>query len=217
MKPTQGVLLVAISTVLSVALGDQARAAGGYAHVKKDEVGVATAATAAVKLQSEKTKTEVKLVEVLTAAADAGKGMNVKYRLCLEVATTSQKTPFAVVLISVDQYTNYTLTSWTEGPCPMPDGTGDYGAVDASEPGVGLAADNAVTLRAKKTKVEHKLIAVVGAETIEGPGMNMKFRLCLKVESRRRKEPFTATALVSVDQYSNYKLTRWTDAACGGK
>ncbi len=86
-----------------------------------------------------------------------------------------------------------------------------YTEVAADDPGSGLAADQAVHEQGSKLKNGLKLGEVVKAERLNTGKMAGKFRLCLKVLGGEDGTTASfAQAEVSVDEYSNYKLLRWT-------
>ncbi len=90
--------------------------------------------------------------------------------------------------------------------------TGEYKPTDPSNAGVELAADFAVKTRSEKTKKTVKLSNIVSAEDQEPVLGARNFKLCMNVTTNGKAS--SAQALITMDQYSNFKLVSWTAAKC---
>lgn len=88
-----------------------------------------------------------------------------------------------------------------------------YEPIDNGDVGAGLAADFAVKERATKTKTKITPATIVKAEDQEPKLGYRTFRLCLKLTENGHRS--SARAVVSMDQYSNFKLVSWTASKCG--
>ena len=177
----------------------------------KDDAGAGLAADFAVKTQSKKTKSAITLAEIVKVEDQEPGMMSRNFRLCMKV-NTNGKTSSVQAVVSMDEYSNLKLISWAAAKC-------GEAAADAFKPiengdgGAGLAADFAVKEQSKRTKTKITPATIVKAEDQEPNIGYRNFRLCLKTTVNGK--PASAQAVVSMDQYSNFKLVSWTDAKCG--
>lgn len=180
-----------------------------YKHVDIQDAGADLAAQNAVIQRSKKTKTEVTYNEILKAE-DMERSLGTRdFRLCLSVATNGKQGE-AQVLIGVDQYSNYKMTSWIDGKCNTASADG-FTQVSNSDAGMLLALDFAVKEHSEEKNIEHVLGKVLKAES---KGMfAMEYRICFTVKEEGKTE--TIEAVVTRDQYSNQKLVSWKHSNCG--
>lgn len=210
--------LAIVGTLASTTFGQRV---GGYGEVDTEDAGVVAAADFAVETQAEKTQTGIERGEIKKAERQVVAGLN--YRLCFEVMVDGSDASFAQAVVYVDLKGNRSLTSWTAGGCgggsdrPMArtaSKANEFRSVSKNDAGVGLAADFAVKERSKTTKLTVVMNDLVMAEDREPSLGTRDFRLCMKVNTLTSK-PYSAQAVVSMDQYSNFKLVSWTEKACG--
>lgn len=184
-------------------------ASGSYAPLKSDHAGANLAADFAVKEKAAALKSPVKLVSLVKA--EMAEGAKIGYgtfRLCLVVAGNGVG-PGAQTLVSMDQYNNLKLISWTDSNCPETDG--EFMPVEKGfTAGVDMAADWAVGKHSKDTKIEHKLIEILKRE--EKGMFGVTYRICMKVGEG--SETQVIQAIVTRDQYSNHKLVSWEHSTC---
>lgn len=203
--------------------------AGSAAAQWKDtgiDAGVQMAADFAVGEQAKRAKTTVTLNKIVNAKDKEPKLGARDFMLCLD-ATVANAKIFAQAIVTMDQYSNLRLMGWSKSTCgnnpggsavantPSVDGftpNTKYKHVDISDAGADLAAQNAVQLQAKKTKTTITYNELLKAEDMERSLGTRDFRLCMSVATNGKQGE--ALALVAVDQYSNYKLTGWTDGKC---
>ena len=203
--------------------------AGGYQPTDKENAGVGLAADFAVKEQSTTSKTTITLGTVLMAEdGDAKLGAR-NLRLCLNV-TAAGKPLMAQAIVHVDKYRNHKLMLWAKSTCgkATASGTGTsvttgmgngfkpdtaYKAVEIDDLGADLAAQNAVIQQSEKTKGKITFGEMIKVEDKEPKLGARDFRLCMSVVNNGK--PGRAQALVSMDQYMNYKLVSWADTKCG--
>ena len=180
-----------------------------YKHVDIQDAGADLAAQNAVIQRSKKTKTEVTYNEILKAE-DMERSLGTRdFRLCLSVATNGKQGE-AQVIIGVDQYSNYKMTSWIDGKCNFPSADG-YNVVSHNDAGMLLALDFAIKKHSEEKKIEHVLGVVRKAES---KGMfAMTYRICFNVKEKGEVE--IIEAVVTRDQYSNQKLVSWKHSDCG--
>ena len=94
-------------------LSDNERMADvGYEDLETDDAGAALAADFAVKEQSDRTKTSVKLGEIVKAECVASGLIGRRYRLRLEVLDEKDAASVVEAEISVDNYSNHKLLGW---------------------------------------------------------------------------------------------------------
>lgn len=179
-----------------------------YKPVDNGDGGAGLAADFAVNEQAKKTKTVITPATIVKAEDIEPKLGARNFRLCLKTTVNGNATT-AQTLVTVDQYSNHKLVSWTEMKCGE---AGDEFKLVEKEftAGVDLAADWAVGKHSKDTKVEHKLIEILKRE--EKGMFSMTYRICMKVGEG--SETQTIQAVVSVDQYSNHKLVSWEHSKC---
>ena len=194
-----------------------AHAADNFKPVDKNDAGAGLAADFAVKEHSKKTKMNYTLGEVVKAEDQEPRLFYRNFRLCLKV-NDGDKAFFARVIVNVDQYSNHKLISWVSSKCGEAESVvfkpdKNYKAVAIDDPGADLAAQNAVRLHAAKTKTEITFGEMIKVEDKEPMLGARDFKLCMSVINNGK--PGRAEALVSMDQYSNFKLTSWADTRCG--
>ena len=96
----------------------KAPAADGYKSIAKTDAGAGLAADFAVKTQSTKTKSNIKLGEIVKAEDEEMElGTKRNFRLCLKVSADGESSSFAKAIISMDAYSNLKLVSWTSSTC----------------------------------------------------------------------------------------------------
>ena len=180
-----------------------------YKHVDIQDAGADLAAQNAAIQQSKNTKTTVTYNEILKAE-DMERSLGTRdFRLCLSVATNGKQGQ-AQALVSVDQYSNYKLTGWTDGKCITASADG-FTQVSNNDAGMLLALDFAVKEHSDEKDIEHELGKVLKAES---KGMfAMEYRICFTVKEEGKTE--TIEAVVTRDQYSNQKLVSWKHSNCG--
>ena len=214
-------MLSALAIVLSIAsAGVAQRILGGYKEIPNDDAEAVESANFAVKVQSDKTEKEFQLGEIAKAERQVVAGSN--YRLCMQVIANEDEPYFVQAVVYLDLRGNRSLTSWADSDCG---GASEapvrgkmrtvdhYKPVDKTDAGVGLAADFAVKEQSAKTKTKITLGEIVNAEDQEPKLGARNFRLCLKVTAYDK--PSSAQAVVTMDQYSNFKLVSWADSKCG--
>lgn len=193
-------------------------AADGYKSIDKTDAGAGLAADFAVKTQSAKTKTALKLGEIVKAEdKEMDLGTKRNFRLCLKVSDGGTSS-FAKAIIAMDAYSNLKLLSWTASTCGAPAATKPsdsegFAQVDKSDAGIGMAADFAVKKHSKDTKVDHTLSAILKGE--EKGVFSVTRRICMKVAEDGKTQ--VIQAVISMDQYSNMKLISWEHSTCGAR
>lgn len=177
--------------------------------VPNGDGGAGLAADFAVKVRAEKTKAVITPATIIKAE-DQEPALGARnFRLCLKT-TVNGKATTAQTLVTVDQYSNHKLVSWTEMKCGET-GDDDFKPVESGfTAGVDMAAEWAVGKHSKDTKVEHKLIEILKRE--EKGMFAMTYRICMKVGEG--SETQVIQAIVTRDQYSNHKLVSWEHSAC---
>ncbi len=187
-----------------------------YKPISKTDAGAGLAADFAVKTQAEKTKTKLKLDEIVKAEdKEMDLGTKRNFRLCIKISGDGGSS-FAKAIIAMDAYSNLKLLSWTASTCGTPSSekpsSGDgFAQVDKSDAGIGMAADFAVKKHSGDTKIKHTLSAILKGEN---KGMlAMTYRVCMKVAEDGKTQ--VIQALVTMDQYSNMKLVSWEHSTCG--
>ncbi len=215
---TQTVLLVAVLTVIFASANTVSAQPGAYKAVANDDVGVVMAADFAVKTQAANAKTTVTLNRIVKASDQEPKLGARNFMLCLDASVTGTKM-FAQAIVTMDQYSNLKLTSWSKSTCGNGASggmaTSGYKPLEKGHAGAGLAADFAVKEQSKVLKTPVDLLSIVKAEMDEGTGKKIgagTFRLCL-IASGKGVGP-GSQAIVSMDQYSNLKLISWTPSKC---
>ncbi len=180
-----------------------------YKHVDINDAGADLAAQNAAIQQSKKTKSTVEYKEILKAE-DMERSLGTRdFRLCLAVEANGKQGE-AQVLIGVDQYSNYKMTSWIDGKCNPPSADG-FNVISHSDAGMLLALDFAIKKHSEEKKIEHVLGVVRKAES---KGMfAMTYRICFNVKEKGEVE--VIEAVVTRDQYSNQKLVSWKHSDCG--
>ncbi len=194
---------------------------GGYRPVADtNDAGVDMAAKFAVSEQSTRSKTTVTLNSVVKAS-DKEPILGARdFMLCLDTSIQAKQT-YVQAIVTMDQYSNLKLMGWSKSTCgngsaaSVPGFKPDtaYKAVDLDDPGADFAAQNAIRLQSAKTKSKITFGEMVKVEDKEPTLGTRDFRLCMSVINNGK--PGRALALVSMDQYSNYKLTDWKDGRCG--
>lgn len=183
---------------------------------KDDDAFIVMASDFAAKKQSAKTKSNITVAQVMKA--EDGQAMlgarNV--RLCLKT-NEGGKSSLAQTVVTMDQYSNMKLVSWTEG-C---DGSSPDAAGDGFKPvekgyyaGVDLAADFAVKKHSEDTGIAHRVVEILKREE-KGDAkelMAATYRICMTVSEEGKTE--IVQAVVSRDQYSNHKLVSWEHSKC---
>lgn len=208
------IMLSTFAVVLTFALASFAQLTGGYKPIEKTHAGANLAAQFAVGEQSKKSKMTFKLDEVVKAEIWEGTGKKIgsaNFRDCLKV-NDGKRSSFVQAVVSMDQYNNFALVSWAASKCGE---WGEYAPVEKTHAGADLAAKYAVGEESKILKTPVKLVGIVKAEIQDGMGRKMgaaNFRLCL-IASGKGVGP-GSQAIVSMDQYSNFKLVSWTDSKC---
>lgn len=180
-----------------------------YKHVDIQDAGADLAAQNAVRLQAKKTKSAITFNEMLKVE-DMERSLGTRdFRLCMSVATNGKQGQ-AQALVSMDQYSNYKLTGWTDGKCNVASADG-FTRVSNNDAGMLLALDFAVKKHSEEKDMEHELGKVLKAES---KGMfAMEYRICFTVKEEGKAE--TIEAVVTRDQYSNQKLVSWKHSSCG--
>ncbi len=212
---------VLFALLLAVAASAQK---AGYKDVPITDAGVGLATDFAVKEQAKRAMVEIKLGKILRAEDYEPKLGERNFRLCLDV-TTAGSPLVAQAVVTMDQYSNLRLMGWSKSTCgksaPSPTaGMGaaamasDFRPAKTNDPGVMLAADMGVANQAKKTKSKITLNRLVNAEDREPTLGTRDVRLCLDVTTDGKASG--VLALISMDQYSNYKLMSWTTSDCAG-
>ncbi len=181
-----------------------------YSPVEKTHPGAGLAADFAVKEESNVMKTPVELVSIVKAETESGPRMgSTNFRLCL-IASGKGVGPGYQAIVSMDQYSNLKLVSWTASKCVETDG--DYEPVEKGfTAGVDMAADWAVAQHSKDTGIPHKLIEILKGE--EKGMFSLTYRICMTVGEEGKTQ--TIQAIVTRDQYSNHKLISWEHSTCG--
>ena len=181
----------------------------GFKPIDNGDIGAGFAADFAVKEQSKMTKPAITLREIVRAEDREPKLGARDFRLCMKV-TAFGKPSSVQAIVSMDQYSNLKLVSWTDSKCGEPSHDG-FSEVDKSHAGIGLAADFAVKKHSEETKIKHTLAGILKGET---KGMfEMTYRVCMKVAEDGETQ--TIQAVVTMDQYSNMKLVSWKHSDCG--
>ncbi|MBP6002334.1 MAG: hypothetical protein KA746_02760 [Pyrinomonadaceae bacterium] len=180
-----------------------------YKHVDNGDGGAGLAADFAVNAQAKKTKATITPATIIKAE-DLEPALGARnFRLCLKT-TVNGKATTAQTLVTVDQYSNHKLVSWTEMKCGESGGD-DFKPVEKEfTAGVDMAADWAVGKHSKDTGIEHKLVEILKRE--EKGMFSMTYRICMKVGEG--SETQVIQAVVSRDQYSNHKLVSWEHSNC---
>jgi len=202
-------------------------AAQGYKPTSVDDAGVKLAADFATQEQATRAKTAITLNNIVKASDKQPKLGARDFMLCLDTNVANVKT-FVQAIVTMDQYSNLRLMGWSKSTCGNNAGDGsavantpsldgftpnkNYKSVDLNDPGADLAAQNAVRLQSKKTRSTITFNEMLQAEDMERSLGTRDFKLCMSVATNGKQGQ--ALALVSVDQYSNYKLTSWTDGKC---
>lgn len=180
-----------------------------FKPVRKGDAGADMAADFAVREQSKKTKTTITLDELVNAEDQESETFSRKFRLCLAVSAGG-KSKRTQAVVTMDQYSNLKLISWSETDCG---GVADeFTPVEDDDAGPEIAADFAVKERSAKTKTKVTLGELIKAEDQEFKNFSRNFRLCLEVETDGKQS--VVQAIVSMDQYSNFKLLSWTASDC---
>lgn len=202
-RNSQFAIVIAILAIV-MAFGSSAAAQTAvYKEISKTDQGAKLAADFAVKEQSAKTKSSVTLTSI-NKAEDHERNFNRNFRLCLGVSADGRPV-YAQAIVSMDKYSNLKLLSWKNTDCE------DFAVVSRSDPGIGAAADFAVKKHSEDSKTMHTL-----AEILKGENkgiFSMTYRICMRVAEG--KETRVIQAVVTMDQYSNYKLVSWKHSACG--
>lgn len=209
MKNRLKITLSLAAFVLALSISGIAQKTGEYKPTDPSNAGVGLAADFAVKTRSEKTKKTVELGEIVNAADQEPKLGARNFKLCMNV-TTNGKRSSAQALVTMDQYSNLKLVSWTAAKCVAPKGDG-FENVSNDDAGIGLAADFAVKKHSEDTKIEHKLVRILKAE--EKGKFEMTYRVCMELTEGDEKP--VVQAVVTMDQYSNMKLVSWKHSDCG--
>ncbi|MBK6751143.1 MAG: hypothetical protein IPG67_14345 [Acidobacteria bacterium] len=222
--PPLASILLSTFAVIFIAFSAVSAQPGGYQPTELD-AGVRLAADFAVKEQATRAKTTISLDRIVKASDKTPKMGARDFMLCLEATVTGKKL-FAQAIVSVDQYSNFSLMGWSKSTCGKSDSGGGMGSVGDFKPntdykeienidaGAELAADFAVKEQAKKTKATITQATIIKGEDLEPKLGARNFRLCLKTTVNGKAT--TAQTLVNVDQYSNHKLVSWTEMKCGG-
>ncbi|MEQ1923154.1 MAG: hypothetical protein ABL952_11670 [Pyrinomonadaceae bacterium] len=191
---------------------------GGYQPTEIDNAGVALAADFAVKEQASRAKTTITLNKIVKASDKEPKLGARDFMLCLDTNVTNKQT-FVQAVVTMDQYSNLKLMGWSKSTCagsgvsPAFKPTNDYIAGGINDIGADLAAQNAIIQQSEKTKAKIIFGEMIKVEYKEPKLGAVDFRLCMSVVNNGK--PGRAQALISKDQYQNYKLTSWTDGTCG--
>ncbi|CAN5620282.1 hypothetical protein BH10ACI3_BH10ACI3_08210 [soil metagenome] len=208
---TNKLIALVLSTFAFLLISDSAsfaQIAGGYSMIEKNDPVVIKAANFAIKARSEATKKKFKLGEIAKAERQVVAGSN--FRLCMQVSANGGREMNVEAVVYQDLKNKYKLTSWTDSTC----GDGDvYKPIEVGDGGAGLAADYAVEQQAKKTKSKITPATIVKAEDQEPTLGTRNFRLCLTTTVNGK--PASPQVIVTMDQYSNFKLVSWTDGKCG--
>ncbi len=180
-----------------------------YEIVSNGDGGAGLAADFAVEAQAKKTKVVITPATIIKAE-DQEPALGARnFRLCLKT-TVNGKATTAQTLVTVDQYSNHKLVSWTEMKCGESGGD-EFKLIEKEfTAGVDLAADWAVMKHSKDTGVEHKLVEILKRE--EKGMFSMTYRICMKVGEEGETQ--TIQAIVTRDQYSNHKLVSWEHSTC---
>lgn len=215
--------LVTLFSVLSIVFAVAATASAQGWKPTQIDAGVDLAADFAVKEQADRAKTTITLNKVVKASDKQPKLGARDFMLCLDTTVTNTQT-YVQAIVTMDQYSNLKLMGWSKSTCGKDADGGSavvhpgftpntkYKHVDINDAGADLAAQNAVILQSKKTKSNVTYNEILKAEDMERSLGTRDFRLCLSIATNGKQGQ--AQALVSVDQYSNYKLTGWTEMKC---
>lgn len=204
-------MLFAFAVVLSFASVSIAQKNADFKPVEEGDPGAGLAADFAVKDRSKKTKTTITLGEIVKAEDQEPGMMSRNFRLCIKVNMSGESSSVQTI-VSMDEYSNLKLVSWADSKCSEPAGDG-FRPIENGDAGAGLAADFAVKQQAAKTKAKITPATIVKAEDQE-PGIGYRnFRLCLKTTVNGK--PSLSQVVVSMDQYSNFKLISWVKSTCG--
>ena len=181
-----------------------------YKHVDNGDGGAGLAADFAVMAQAKKTKATIAPATIIKAE-DLEPALGARnFRLCLKT-TVNGKATTAQTLVTVDQYSNHKLVSWTEMKCGEAGGDEFKPVEKEYTAGVDMAADWAVEKHSKEKGIAHKLIEILKRE--EKGMFSMTYRICMKVGEG--DETQIIQAVVTRDQYSNHKLVSWEHSTCG--
>ena len=213
-----GLLLSAFAVMFAFASASFAQRVGGYKVVAVTDAGAVAAADFALDAQFQKTDVEFELGEIVKAERQIVQGSN--YRLCMEVTAEGEEPSFVQAVVYVDLKNNRKLSSWVNSTCGGAStttnefkGEKNYKAVEIDDVGADLAAQNAVSLQAAKTKAKITFGEMIKVEDKEPKLGARDFRLCMSVVNNGK--PGRAQALVSMDQYMNFNLVSWSDTKCG--
>jgi hypothetical protein len=180
-----------------------------FGPIENGDAGAGLAADFAVKEQAQRTKAVITPATIVKAEDQEPRLGYRNFRLCLTTTVNSKPTS-AQVVVTMDQYSNFKLISWTDGKCGEAADDG-FTLVANTDAGIGLAADFAVKKHSETTKINHTLVAVLKGEN---KGMlAMTYRVCMKV--KEKDENLIVQAVVTMDQYSNMKLVSWEHSKCG--
>lgn len=182
-----------------------------------NDAGVGLAADFAVKEREANTKRKIAPATVVQAEDLEPKLGARNFRLCLTRNVKGK--PFSSqALVTMDQYSNLKLLSWTDMRCggiaSATFGDEFKPINDPDEDGfIVMAANFAVKEQSAKTKSNITVAQVRKAE--DGLAMlgARNLRLCLKLNGGG-KSPLAQT-VVTMDQYSNLKLVSWIDGCEG--
>ena len=219
---SQKPFLVSAFAVIFVVTSAVSAQPGGYQPSEID-AGVELAADFAVKEQASRAKTTITLNRVVKASDKEPKLGARDFMLCLDTTVTNKQT-FVQAVVTMDQYSNFKLMGWSKSTCGKGSGTGsgtgpvfkpdtDYKAGDINNIGADLAAQNAIIQQSEKTKAKITFGEMIKVEYKTPKLGAADFRLCMSVVNNGKSG--RAQALISKDQYQNYKLASWTDGKCG--
>ena len=183
----------------------------GFKPVDKDDAGAGLAADFAVRTQSKKTKSTITLDEIVNVQDQEPGMMSRNFRLCMKV-NTNGKPSSVLAAVSMDEYSNLKLLSWAAATCGGPAKSADgFDQVEKNDVGVATAADFAIGEQSKKSKIQYKLGEILKAEN---KGLfSMTYRACMSVTAGGKSS--VVQAVVTMDQYTNYKLVSWVVSNCG--
>lgn len=110
------VALAALTVIIGAASATSAQIkTGGYKEVPASDAGAVAAAEFAISAQSEKTKMQFELGEIVKAERQVVAGTN--YRMCMQVSADGDEAFFVQVVVYLDLKKNYKLTSWADSDC----------------------------------------------------------------------------------------------------
>ena len=191
---------------------------GGYKTIAVKDKEAIAAADFALDNQSQNSGAQFQLKKLVKAEVQIVQGKN--FRLCMKATIDQEQKTSVQAVVYRDLKGNFKLTNFEDSNCdgsgPAPKAADGYKSIKKTHAGADLAAQFAVNEKSKTMKPGYVLDEVVKAEIKEGTITKIgsaNFRDCLKV-TLNGDQSFVQ-AVVSMDQYSNFKLISWEDSKCG--